>query len=151
MGKAEQLPWSEDEIVRHYKTAKDKEGIIPILAQLNAVESSKIVRILKRHGVKVYGEVKEIERETKVKTCRRNKGTKPRKPRVYIVLEHDGVAYSVEDVTRRIRRSVTYVKARLENVDAVTLGGVEYKIIRYKRWGKNRGLSGKITSGVKES
>lgn len=144
------LPWRDDEIVRHYQAAKDKDGIITILAQLNAVDTPKIKQILKRNGVNVYGEVREVEREREGGTYRRKKETKPRKPKVYIVLEHDGVAYSIDDIVRKIGRSPTYIKARLVNVDAVTFGGIEYKILRYEKWGKNRGLSGKITTGTEE-
>lgn len=147
MSEEKALPWSEDEIIRHYRTAKDKAAIIPILADLNAVPQSRIRQVLRRHGIKTDTECRISRRYETVreeKPLARKKETKPRRPKVYIVLEHDGTAYSVEDIARRIGRSVTYVKARIKDVDAVTFGGVEYKITRYEKWGKNCGYQNEM-------
>lgn len=148
------LPWTDEEIVMHYRAAKDKAAIIPILADLNAATSARIKRVLGRNGIKTDAEHRANGKYQTVrdeKPIERKKETKPRKPKVFIVLEHGGVDYSVDDIVRLIGRSPTYIKARLVNVDAVTFGGAEYKIIRYEKWGKNRGLSGKITTGTEES
>lgn len=143
------LPWTDEEIVMHYRAAKDKAAIIPILADLNAVTPARIKRVLGRNGIKTDAEHRA---QGKYQTVRdekpivRKKETKPRKPKVFIVLEHGGVDYSVDDIVRRIGRSPTYIKARLVNVDAVTFGGIEYRITRYEKWGKNRGHQNEVSS-----
>lgn len=136
------LPWTDDEIVRHYRTAKDKAAIIPILADLNAVTPSRIRQVLRRNGVKAEAVSREEQRE---------RIRKPYQQKVFTVLEHDGVEYSIADIMQRIKRSQIYVTRRLEGVDTVTFDGVEYKISRYTKWGKVCGCSGKIETGNEKS
>ena len=136
------LPWTDEEIVRHYRTAKDKAAIIPILADLNAVSPSRIRQVLRRNGVKAEAVSREEQRE---------RVRKPYQQKVFTLLEHDGVEYTIADIMQRIKRSQTYVTRRLEGVDTVTFDGVEYKILRYKKWGKVCGCSGKIETGTEKS
>lgn len=116
------LAWTTEEIVRHYRGAKDREAMIGILADLNNVSIARIKSVLRSAGEVLP------QKEPKVK---RKKEYVP--PAVFYHLEHDGVRYSIEEVARRVGRSRTYVLHRMENTDVAVIGGVEYRVIQYTK------------------
>ncbi len=126
--KGTSLAWTEEEIVRHYRSAKDPKAMIGILADLNNVSELKIKQVLRKHGISVKQKTAEEKKPHK-----RKKETKKRAPKVYIKLVSDGVSYSIYDVERRIKRSTTYIKTRIADNDTVVLGGIEYQVLRFER------------------
>ena len=120
--KGTSLAWTEEEIVRQYREAKDQRAMIGILADLNNVSVSRIKAILRAAGVVLP------KAQPKAK---RKKEYSP--PAVFFALEHDGRRYSIDDLTRSTGRSRTYIRSRIEGVDVATISGVEYKIIKYTK------------------
>lgn len=149
--KGTSLAWTEEEIVQHYREAKDQRAMIGILADLNNVSCDKIRKVLKKHGIKTGADVKPKKKKKAAPPAEPTKERKTACQKVYIKLVSGGVSYSVEQVQRRIGRSATYVKNKIRDHDRVVLGGVEYQILRYERWGKNIGCVGEIKTGTGKS
>jgi len=47
------VQYTDEEICKEYRTAKDKRSVVQVLAELNACGKDEIVRILKAHGEEV--------------------------------------------------------------------------------------------------
>lgn len=147
--KGTSLAWTEEEIVQHYREAKDQRAMIGILADLNNVSCDKIRKVLKKHGVKTGADVKPKKKRKAAPPAEPIKERKTACQKVYIKLVSGGVSYSVEQIQRRIGRSATYIKTRIKGNDRVVLGGVEYQIMRYEKWSKH-GCIGKIETGTEK-
>ena len=109
--------WTDDEIVRYYNEAKDKKAIISIIAQLNAVSSNTIVRILCNNGIDVSDQLKK------------------RRGALYLVSEK-GDELSVEEAARLMRRNRQTVYGRVWERGYVVIDGIEY---RSRNWKGNKG------------
>ena len=105
--------WTDDEIVRYYNEAKDKKAIISIIAQLNAVSSNTIVRILCNNGIDVSSQLKK------------------RRGALYLVSE-SGDEISIDEAASLMRRSRQTVYGRVWERGYVVIDGIEYRARNWK-------------------
>lgn len=118
MGKATAvLPWLDEEIAAHYRSAKDHGEIIRILAELNGTTPNRIRRVLNAQG---------IEPERIAPTPRQM-------AQIKIMLEYEGDRYTVYEVARMHRMGPVTVRGMCREQERVTFGDKTYKIIRYRR------------------
>lgn len=110
------LPWSDDEIVRSYRGAKDRDAQIGILADLNDTTVGNIRRIIDRAlGVNT----------TALETDEGGFGY-----RCSVALEHDGVRYTIKEVAQMYDLTAKAIRKRCERGSGVCVaGGVSYQVI----------------------
>lgn len=110
------LPWSDDEIVRSYRGAKDRDAQIEILADLNDTTVGNIRRI--------------IDRALGVNTTARATDEGGFGYRCRIALEHDGVRYTIKEVAKLNGVTVKAISKKCKMKSGVCVaGGVSYQVI----------------------
>lgn len=113
------LPWTENEIVRHYLEAKDPSGMIQILADLNGTTESRIKRILYNAGI----------------TPAKREDSKNARASRKVMLECNGISYTVEEVAKMHRLTVGTIRAKYKGRDRLVMDGHTYTVIGYHRRG----------------
>lgn len=111
--------WTDDEIARHYKGAKDPCAMIKIIAQLNDVPEGRIREALCRAGIEPARK-KTICRDTHV--------------RVRLV-SADGREITVPEAARINECPEKRVYYAIHKSDRYVVGGAPYRVVRYKRRG----------------
>lgn len=117
-GKTE-LPWSEAEIVRHYRTAKDPAEMIMILAELNGTTTHRICEVLTAAGVEPVP-IKPTRRQT---------------AHLKVVLVDQSGQYTFRDVARMHGLSSDALRHRVGNNKQLVLDGRAYQVKSYHRRG----------------
>lgn len=110
------LPWSDDEIVRSYRGAKDRDAQIGILADLNDTTVGNIRRI--------------IDRALGVNTTARETDEGGFGYRCSVALEHDGVRYTIKEVARLNGVTINAVGKKCRVGKGVcVVRGIRYQVI----------------------
>ena len=114
-----ELPWTDGEIIAHYRQAANKYSIIGILADLNTVSRERICAILKRGGINP--------------PTKRTKKKYPYKANHYTLISPDGVRYTVSQMSQMTGRGYTTIWTYAREKDAVEIDGVVYRVERILR------------------
>ena len=87
-----ELPWTDGEIIAHYRQAANQYAIIGILADLNDVSRERICTVLKRNGI-----TPPTKRTKKKQSFKRNH---------YILVAEDGTRYTTGELDgKQVMRS----------------------------------------------
>lgn len=126
------LLWSDEEIVRSYKEARNPRRQIDVLADLNACKPQQIRSVLKHAGLKLPKKPKEpaIKAKKQRKSERDAAGFSGGKS---ILLERDGRMYSIKEVAQIHGRTSNCVREHCINTDVCAMYGTEYIVHRYKK------------------
>ena len=132
------LLWTDEEIVRSYKEARDPKRQINVLADLNECKPQQIRDVLKRAGLKLPKKPKEPKMKVKRSQWseRAAAGFGGGKS---ILLEKDGRMYSIKEVAQIHGRTGNCVREHCINTDVCVMYGTEYIVHRYKRPVKTEG------------
>ena len=125
-----ELPWTDGEIITHYRQAANPYVIIGVLADLNACTQAQICGVLKRAGLKLPVKPKEAvtKTETRRRAARAAAGFAYGKK---ILLERNGRMYSVKDVAKIHDKSENWVRVLSRGTDICVIGDTEYVVHRY--------------------
>ena len=112
--------WTDEEIMCHYKGAKDPFEMIKIIAQLNDVPEERIREVLRWHGEELPEKKKTVYRDTQM--------------RVRLVSE-DGRELTVPQAARINGHLNSTVYGAIRGKEIYAVGGVPYRVVRYSRRG----------------
>ena len=113
------LPWSDEEIIRHYRAAKDPAEMIMILAELNGTTAHRIREVLAGVGINPT-QSRPNERQT---------------AHLKTVLSDQNGQYAFHEVARMHGLTVCTLRRRVKNKKKLVLDGHVYQVRSYHRRG----------------
>lgn len=113
------LPWSDEEIVRHYRAAKDPAEMIMILAELNGTTAHRIREVLSGVGINPP----------------QSRPTKRQTAHLKTVLADENGQYAFRKVERMHGLTVGTLRHRVEHKKKLVLDGHVYQVRSYHRRG----------------
>lgn len=123
---ANELAWTDGEIVRSFKDAADPVKQISVLADLNACQPIRIREILHSAGVEIPRKKKgQKEKEREKLEAGYAKGCT-------IMLVDGGAHYTMKQAARRHGVSVSYIVRRMRDTGVCDVDGTVYQIKKYK-------------------
>ena len=124
---ARAMIWTDEEIIRSYRTAANPKKQIGILAELNACDPSVIRAVLQRAGIIEAKQKKKRMKSTEFAKIRQASGFYPH---CRIMLD-DGVQwYTISEIAQRHGKSKTYMTRHTSGCDTCCIDGVTYKVRR---------------------
>ena len=111
-----ELPWTDGEIIAHYRQAANPYVIIGILADLNDVSRECIRAILRRGGINP--------------PTKRTRKKYPYKANHYTLISPDGTRYTVSQMARMTGYGYTTIWTHAREKDVVEVDGVAYRVER---------------------
>lgn len=131
-----ELPWTDGEIITHYRQAANPYVIIGVLADLNAVSKECIRAILRRAGIDP-----PTKRTKKKQSFKRNH---------YILVAEDGTRYTTGELARKTGHAQSNIWNKAHAKEEITLDGVRYRVIKIAEGSAKDGWNYKVRAGNKD-
>lgn len=131
-----ELPWTDGEIITHYRQAANPYVIIGVLADLNDVSKERIRAILKRAGIDP-----PTKRTKKKQSFKRNH---------YILVAEDETRYTTGELARKTGHAQSNIWNKAHAKEEITLDGVRYRVIKITEGSTKDGWNYKVRAGNKE-
>ena len=104
-----ELPWTDGEIITHYRQAANPYVIIGVLADLNDVSKERIRAVLRRAGIDP-----PTKRTKKKQSFKRNH---------YILVAEDGTRYTTGELARKTGHAQSNIWNKAHAKEEITLDG----------------------------